>query len=94
MQMTRFTWGMISTLLGSGWLLAQLATSFPLIRGGCIFLLIGGFIAIAVDAAIEKAKIDAEGGYVELLAVITPHIAYSVGLLFMILIGVFVGWGW
>lgn len=92
MEFTRFTWAMLTTLLASGLWLAQLATSFPLVRWGCVFILLGYFLAIAIDAALDKAKAEGQGYYGELLTIITPHIGYAVGLLFLIIVGVFVGW--
>lgn len=92
MEFTRFTWAMISTLLASGLWLSQLATSFPLVRWGCLIILAGYFVAIAVDAALDKAKADGQGYYGDLLAIITPHIGLAVVLLFLALVGVYVGW--
>lgn len=90
--MTRFQLSLIATLLASGLWLAQLATSFPLVRWGCIFILLGYFLAIAIDAFIDKAKAEGQGYYGELLTIVTPHIGYAVGLLFLVIVGVFVGW--
>lgn len=92
MEFTRFTWAMVTTLLASGLWIAQLATSFPLIRWGCVFILLSYFLAIAIDAFIDKAKDDAQGLGNELLTVIAPHIGYAAGLLFLVIVGVFVGW--
>ena len=92
MEFTRFTWALIFTLLASGWWLAQLATSFPLIRGGCFLILLGYFLVIAIDAVMDKAKAEGEGFYGEWLTIVTPHIGFAVGLLFFVLIGVYVGW--
>lgn len=92
MKFTRFTWAMVAVLLFSGWWLAQIATSFPLIRWGCVLTILGMFLALGVDAAIDKAKAEGEGFYGEWLTVITPHIGFAVGLFFLILVGVYVGW--
>lgn len=89
--MSRFMISLIATLLASALWLAQLATSFAVIRFGCIVLLVAMFIALAVDAAIDYAKAQAEGFDPELMTVITPHIGYAIGLLFLIIVGVVVG---
>jgi hypothetical protein len=82
---------LITTMLASALWLAQLATSFAVIRFGCIVLLIGMFLALAVDAAMDFARVQAEGHDAELITVITPHIGYALGLLFLIIVGVIVG---
>lgn len=89
--MTRFQLSLISTLLASSLWLAQLATSFSLVRFGCVIVLVAYFLAIAVDAALDYAKTQAAGHDAELLTVVTPHIAYAIGLLFLIVVGVVIG---
>lgn len=89
--MTLFQIKLIATLLASSLWLAQLATSFPLVRFGCVVVLVAYFLAIAVDAAMDYAKIQAAGHDAELLTIITPHIAYAIGVLFLIIVGIVVG---
>ena len=90
--MTRFQLSLIATLLASAWWLAQLAASFPIVRTGCILILLSYFIAIGIDALIDKAKAESQGYYGELLAVISPHIGYATVILFAIIVGSYVGW--
>ncbi len=90
--MTRFQLALTGTCLLSGWWFAQFAASFPIIRTGCIVIILGGFLWIAVDAFMDKAKTEAEGWDGDLLTIITPHIAHAVMLLFLVLVGVYVGW--
>jgi hypothetical protein len=90
--MTRFQISLIATLLASGLWISQLATSFPLIRWGCVLILIGYFIAIAIDAFLDKANVGGEGFYGDWITIVTPHIGYAVGLLFLVLVGIYVGW--
>ena len=89
--MTRFMMSLIATILASGLLLAQLAASFPVIRFGCIVVLIAMFLGIAIDAAVDRAKAIGEGYDGELLTIVTPHIGYAIGLLFLIIVGVSIG---
>jgi hypothetical protein len=50
-------------------------------------------IAIGIDAFIDKAKLEANGEfYGDWLAAVTPHIGYAVGLFFLVLVGVYIGW--
>jgi hypothetical protein len=72
--------------------IAQLATSFPLIRIGCVLILVGYFVAIAIDAFIDKAKVEGQGFYGDWITIVTPHIGYAVGLLFLVFVGVYIGW--
>lgn len=89
--MTRFHISLIATMLASGLWLAQLATSFALIRIGCIVILLGYFIALAIDALMDKSKAEANDFYGNWLTIVTPHIGYSVGLLFLVFTGVYIG---
>ncbi|HEY9748378.1 MAG TPA: hypothetical protein V6C63_06860 [Allocoleopsis sp.] len=90
--MDRFKISGLITIAMSGAYIAQFATSFPLIRLGCSLVLLGFFIAIAIDAALDKAKAEAEGFYGELLTIITPHLSAAAVLLFLIFVGVYLGW--
>lgn len=92
MEFTRFTWALLATLLASGWWLSQLATSFSLIRWGCILIILAYFLVIAIDAFLDKAKVEGQGYYGELITIITPHLSAAVALFFLVLVGVFVGW--
>lgn len=90
--MTRFQAAFNVTLLSSGFWLAQLATSFPPIRWGCIFVILGYFLAIAIIAFVNKAKVEGQDYYGNSLVIVTPYIGYAVALFFLIIVGVFVGW--
>lgn len=89
--MTRFQIAFNVTLLASGLWLAQLATSFPIVRWGCIFILLGYFLAIAIVAFVNKAKLEGQDYYGDALAAISPYIAYAAALFFLVIVGVFVG---
>lgn len=90
--MDRFKISGLITIAMSGAYIAQFATSFPLIRLGCSVILLGFFVAIAIDAALDKAKAEAEGCYGDVLTIVTPHLAAAAALVFLILVGVYVGW--
>ena len=90
--MTHFEMSLIATILASGLWLAQLATSFALIRAGCFIVLLGYFFALAIDAFMDKAKAEANDFYGDWLTIVAPHIGCAVGLLFLVLTGVYVGW--
>lgn len=90
--MSHFEMSLIATVLASGLWLAQLATSFPLIRVGCVIILIAYFLLIAIDAFIDKTKATADGYDGPWIVIVTPHIGVAVGLLFLILTGVWIGW--
>lgn len=90
--MDRFKIAGLITVAASGCYIAQFATSFPLIRLGCSVILLGMFVAIAIDAALDKAKAEAEGFYGDALTIVTPHLAAAVVLVFLIAVGVYVGW--
>ena len=92
MEPTRFNLGLAATFFFGGWWLAQLATSFPLVRWGCLFVLLSGFLLIGIDALFDKAKAEREGYYGSAFNVITPHLGAAILFLFMIVIGVFAGY--
>jgi hypothetical protein len=71
---------------------AQAATSFPLVRAGCVWLVLGFFFFIAADAFLDTAKAKGEGYYGEVLTIITPHLIAAAVVLAMVALGVYVGW--
>jgi hypothetical protein len=90
--MTRFQFSVIAALLASGWWLSQLATSFPLIRVGCLIVILGGFLWIGLDALDDRAKTRMQENYCDLIDIVTPHIRVAIGLLFLVFVGIYVGW--
>lgn len=87
--MSRFKWsGLISIGLGIVYL-AQLATSFPLIRMGCVLLLLACIVALGVDALLDKAKADAQG--IDFSIALAPHIGALALFCFLILVGIYIG---
>jgi hypothetical protein len=60
---------------------------------GCWLIVFGYFIAIAIDAFIDKAKLEVSGDfYGDWWAAVAPHIGYALGLLFLVCAGVYIGW--
>ena len=68
---------------------AQLATSFPLIRMGCVLLLLACIVALGVDALLDKAKAEAQG--IEVTIALAPHMGALALFCFLILVGIYIG---
>lgn len=80
--------GLVSVGLGIVYL-AQLARSFPLIRIGCILLLLAVVVALGIDALLDKAKAEAQG--VESAIALAPHMGALALFCFLILVGIYIG---
>lgn len=90
--MMMYKTGLLGSLYTGALLLAQLAASYEMIRLGCIFFLVGGFLYLILDFLDDRAKAEIDGEVLTFLTLGSEHLRYCISLVFVIVLGVILGW--